>query len=421
MGVRGPGRGPRAPRHRGARRLLVGRRPAGGRRPARRPRGAPAGVNLNPGRTGLLGVMRRMGVDVREEPGPPVAGEPCGTLVVSPLRRPARHRGRAGGGALDDRRAPARGAARARWRHGTTVVRGAAELRVKESDRIASVVAALRAMRRATPAEREDGFEVHGTGRAAGRRRRVAWATTGWRCSARWPGSRACEGVAGAGLRGGRRLLPRLRRATSPRWGRCPRDRGHRRPRRRGQEHGGARGGPPSGRWPTSTPGRCTAALTWLALERGVDALGRRRPSPPWRATSRSSIEPTDDGDRVRVDGQDVTDAIRAARGRGRVSEVSAHPGVREEMVAAQRALLSSGVVGLRRPRRGHRGLPRGRPQGLPDRVAWRSAPAAGAPSWRARGVEVDEPTVLEDVRRRDHLRHHPRRPARCGWRRGRS
>ena len=23
--------------------------------------------------------------------------------------------------------------------------------------------------------------------------------------------------------------------------------------------------------WPTSTPGRCTAALTWLALQRGVD------------------------------------------------------------------------------------------------------------------------------------------------------
>ena len=55
------------------------------------------------------------------------------------------------------------------------------------------------------------------------------------------------------------------------------------------------------------------------------------------------AIEPTRDGDRVRVDGQDVTEAIRLPEVSGRVSEVSAHPGVREEMVAAQRALLSSG------------------------------------------------------------------------------
>ncbi len=124
------------------------------------------GVNLNPGRTGLVAVMRRMGVDVREEAGPPVAGEPCGALVVS---------------RTDDLRAtevapeevpsmidelPLVGLLGA-MASGTTVVRGAGELRVKESDRIASVVRALRALG-VEAEEREDGFAVTGSGRIAG-------------------------------------------------------------------------------------------------------------------------------------------------------------------------------------------------------------------------------------------------------------
>ncbi len=142
--------------------------------------------------------------------------------------------------------------------------------------------------------------------------------------------------------------------------------------------------------------------LTWLALQRDVDpgdgaslaALARDVPM---------TIEPTRDGDRVRLDGQDVTEAIRLPEVSGRVSEVSAHAGVREEMVAAQRALLSSGGW-----------VSDGRDVGtvvwpgadlkvfltasLEERARRRRAELA------ARGVEVDEPTVLEDVRRRDHL-----------------
>jgi cytidylate kinase len=142
--------------------------------------------------------------------------------------------------------------------------------------------------------------------------------------------------------------------------------------------------------------------LTWLALQRDVDpgdgaslaALARDVPM---------AIEPTRDGDRVRVDGQDVTGAIRLPEVSGRVSEVSAHPGVREEMVAAQRALLSSGGW-----------VSDGRDVGtvvwpgadlkvfltasLEERARRRRAELA------ARGVVVDEPRVLEDVRRRDHL-----------------
>jgi 3-phosphoshikimate 1-carboxyvinyltransferase len=124
------------------------------------------GVNLNPGRTGLLAVMARMGADVTVEEGAPVAGEPCGDLVVrradrlratevAPEEVPAM---------IDE--LPLVGVLGA-LAEGTTTVRGAGELRVKESDRIASVVAALRALGVAAE-EREDGFAVTGSGRIAG-------------------------------------------------------------------------------------------------------------------------------------------------------------------------------------------------------------------------------------------------------------
>src|SRR5690606_32095999 len=114
-------------------------------------------------------------------------------------------------------------------------------------------------------------------------------------------------------------------------------------------------------------------------------------------------IEPTDDGDRVRIAGRDVTAQIRDPEVAAQVSEVSAHPGVRAEVVAAQRALLSSGDW-----------VSDGRDVGstvcpwadlkvfltasLEERARRRHAELA------ARGEVVDEAQVLEDVRRRDHL-----------------
>jgi 3-phosphoshikimate 1-carboxyvinyltransferase len=118
------------------------------------------GVNLNPGRTGLLGVLGRMGADITVEPGPDVAGEPCGDIVV-------RRRGLLQGTDVTAAEVPSMvdelplvgllGALAA----GTTTVSGAAEMRVKESDRIATVVELLGAVG-ADAAEREDGFVVRG-------------------------------------------------------------------------------------------------------------------------------------------------------------------------------------------------------------------------------------------------------------------
>jgi 3-phosphoshikimate 1-carboxyvinyltransferase len=124
------------------------------------------GVNLNPLRTGLIDVMRRMNAQIEVVPGPEVAGEPCGDLVVrrsdalvatevTPDEVPAM---------IDELPLVALLGARA---SGTTRVRGAEELRVKESDRIAAVVRAMRAMGVAAE-EHPDGFSVTGGGEIPG-------------------------------------------------------------------------------------------------------------------------------------------------------------------------------------------------------------------------------------------------------------
>lgn len=101
-------------------------------------------VGLNPRRTGLLAALRAMGADIREAQRTECGGEPVADLVVrhAPLRGievPA--------GLVPDMidEFPALCVAAA-CAQGRTVIRGAAELRVKESDRIAAMAAGLRAL-----------------------------------------------------------------------------------------------------------------------------------------------------------------------------------------------------------------------------------------------------------------------------------
>jgi len=101
-------------------------------------------VGMNPRRTGLLTALRLMGADIREENRREQGGEPVADLIV--------------------RHAPLHGIevpvalvpdmidefpilfVAAACAKGRTVVRGAAELRVKESDRIATMATGLRAL-----------------------------------------------------------------------------------------------------------------------------------------------------------------------------------------------------------------------------------------------------------------------------------
>jgi 3-phosphoshikimate 1-carboxyvinyltransferase len=115
-------------------------------------------VGLNPTRTALVDVLRRFGARVTIAETGVDAGEPRGTIVVEGDRT-----GRldiAPGevpGLIDELPAIAALAAHG----GEVTVRGAEELRVKESDRIAALVAGFRTLGIAAD-ERRDGFVVGG-------------------------------------------------------------------------------------------------------------------------------------------------------------------------------------------------------------------------------------------------------------------
>lgn len=119
------------------------------------------GVCINPTRTGFLDVLAAMGAEVARE-APRQGAEPTADLVVrgpAPELVATEISGDLVVRSLDELPILAVAAALAR---GTTVVRDAAELRVKESDRIATTCAMLRAF--GVPCEeRADGFAVEGS------------------------------------------------------------------------------------------------------------------------------------------------------------------------------------------------------------------------------------------------------------------
>lgn len=121
-------------------------------------------VGLNPTRTGLVDVLRRFGACVEVHETGAAARERRGTIVVTGDRAAAIEIApEEVPGLIDELPAIAALAA-----HGGEVsVRGAAELRVKESDRIAALVAGFRALGISAD-ERPDGFVVRGAGAPSG-------------------------------------------------------------------------------------------------------------------------------------------------------------------------------------------------------------------------------------------------------------
>jgi 3-phosphoshikimate 1-carboxyvinyltransferase len=116
-------------------------------------------VGLNPLRTGFLDVLERMGARVGLLNRRTVAGEAVGDIEVTGAELVATSVGAAEVPRLVDELALV--ALLAGKAHGNTVVSGADELRVKESDRIETVTAALRAIGVHIEA-RPDGFVVRG-------------------------------------------------------------------------------------------------------------------------------------------------------------------------------------------------------------------------------------------------------------------
>lgn len=123
------------------------------------------GVELNPTRTGLLDALRGMGADIAISHAREVSGEPVGDLTV---RASALHSTAVSGDLvvrmIDEFPIFAVAAALA---GGQTEVRGAAELRHKESDRITALCQQLQAVG-ADVQELPDGFVINGRAQLSG-------------------------------------------------------------------------------------------------------------------------------------------------------------------------------------------------------------------------------------------------------------
>jgi 3-phosphoshikimate 1-carboxyvinyltransferase len=122
-------------------------------------------VGVNPTRTGVLDILAAMGADIALRDRREQAGEPVADILVRYRKLQATT---IGGDliprAIDELPVIAVAAASAA---GTTFIRDAAELRVKESDRIATIASELRKMG-AQVRELPDGMEITGRERLAG-------------------------------------------------------------------------------------------------------------------------------------------------------------------------------------------------------------------------------------------------------------
>lgn len=147
-------------------------------------------VGLNPSRTAVIDVLRSMGAAIEVIPGDPTGPEPVGDIVVRGGRR--LHAVTLAGATVADLidELPVLSIAMAAA-EGTSEVRDAGELRVKESDRIKLVVAGLGAIG-AAATELEDGWRV-----SAGAPRDASVTTDGDHRIAMAFGLAAVTGIAG--------------------------------------------------------------------------------------------------------------------------------------------------------------------------------------------------------------------------------
>lgn len=124
------------------------------------------GVGINPSRTGMLDIIRRMGASCSLENVRDVSGEPVADIVCTTpdALRPVSIGAEDVSCAIDEFPILCILASQA---EGTTFIRGAKELRVKESDRIAAMAQGLRRMG-VVIEEFEDGMAVSGKSKLKG-------------------------------------------------------------------------------------------------------------------------------------------------------------------------------------------------------------------------------------------------------------
>ena len=116
-------------------------------------------VGLNPTRTGIIDVLRNMGAKIEINNEKVISGEPRGDILV----KTSKLKGTAIGGGIIPRlidEIPIIAIA-ATQAHGQTIIKDAKELRVKESDRIATICGMLKKMG-AKAKETPDGMIIEG-------------------------------------------------------------------------------------------------------------------------------------------------------------------------------------------------------------------------------------------------------------------
>lgn len=117
------------------------------------------GLGLNPTRSGVVAVLRRMGADIRIHGQTSGAGEPCGHVdVIGGKLRGTVVEGEEIPNVIDEIPVLSVAAALA---EGTTIIKDAGELRLKESDRLAVVAHHLQAMG-ADVTEQPEGLIIRG-------------------------------------------------------------------------------------------------------------------------------------------------------------------------------------------------------------------------------------------------------------------
>lgn len=143
-------------------------------------------------------------------------------------------------------------------------------------------------------------------------------------------------------------------------------------------------------------------ALTYLALQKGIDVHDEQALLTLLRDTY-IELKPSDQGQLVFVNGEDVTTVIRGEAVTNHVSYVAKHPLVRKEMVARQQALGANGGVVMDGRDIGTHVLPHAEVKiflkaSVEERARRRHAENM------ARGFASDFETLKEEIARRDKI-----------------
>jgi cytidylate kinase len=147
-------------------------------------------------------------------------------------------------------------------------------------------------------------------------------------------------------------------------------------------------------------------ALTWLALQRGVDPADAIRMTRLAKQMDLKVLPPTvPDGRQytVEVDGIDATWELRSPEVDRGVSPASAHPGVRAALIDQQRRLAATGGIVMVGRDIGTVVLPHADLKLYVTATAEERA-RRRAEELRARGQPADYEVILADLRRRDAL-----------------